>query len=69
MLVTALYLGIAICENGITVQVDDTGRETGEAFIEVSTDRDVEKALDRHKKSIGHRYVALKLSSYPLVYL
>lgn len=59
MLVMILYLGVAICEGGITIQVDDTGRETGEAFIEVGTDRDVEKALDRHKKSIGHRYDAM----------
>ena len=48
-------LGINIIENGITIQYDENGRETGEAFIEVETDRDVEKALDRHRKSIGHR--------------
>ncbi len=48
-------IGINISDNGITVQIDDTGKETGEAFIELETDKDVERALDRHKKSIGHR--------------
>ena len=33
----------------------EDGRESGEAFVELETDEDVEKALDCHKKSMGHR--------------
>ena len=48
-------IGITIPEHGITIQLNESGRETGEAFVELLHEEDVERALDRHKKVIGHR--------------
>ena len=48
-------VGIKIAENGITIQTNESGRETGEAFVELENEEDVERALDRHKKMMGHR--------------
>lgn len=55
LLFLILCLGIKIAENGITIQTNESGRETGEAFVELENEEDVERALDRHKKMMGHR--------------
>ena len=48
-------LGLSIAQGGITVQRDEVGKETGEAFVEFNTSTDAEKALERNKCTIGHR--------------
>ncbi|XP_019856017.1 PREDICTED: heterogeneous nuclear ribonucleoprotein F-like isoform X1 [Amphimedon queenslandica] len=49
------FQGIAISH--ITMQLNESGRETGEAFVELFHEEDVDRALDRHKKVLGHRYI------------
>ena len=43
--------------NGISLPLDDSGRSTGEAFVEFATPKGTEGALERHKQKIGHRLV------------
>ncbi len=38
------------------IQVDESGRGTGEGFVYVE---DVEEALTKHREEIGHRSVGL----------
>jgi len=42
--------GIFLCQN-------DRGQPTGEAFIEMETQADVDTALEKHKQNMGRRYV------------
>ena len=37
------------------MQVDQSGRETGEAFVEFVDLEDAEKALAKDRQEIGHR--------------
>ena len=46
---------MAIPAGGITMQVDQTGRETGEAFVEFVKHEDAENALTKDRQEIGHR--------------
>lgn len=46
----------------VTSRVD--GKNTGEAYVEVSTQEDVEEARKLNKASMGHRYIEGKY--YPL---
>lgn len=39
------------------LQVDESGRETGEGFVEFAAGEDIEKALSKHREEIGHRSV------------
>jgi heterogeneous nuclear ribonucleoprotein F/H len=56
-LLLLFVLGIGISENRITIQTNGNGRETGEAFVELENEGDVEAALERHRKTMGHRYI------------
>lgn len=42
--------------NGITLPTDYSGRSTGEAYIQFSTAALAERALEKHKEKIGHRW-------------
>ena len=42
--------GIFLCQN-------DRGQPTGEAFIEMETQADVDTALEKHKQNMGRRWV------------
>lgn len=58
MLVTYLpspFPGLSIAQSGITLQRDEIGKETGEAFVEFVSATDAEKALEKNKSTIGHR--------------
>ncbi len=37
------------------------GRPSGEAFVELETEEDLEKALQKDKQHMGHRYIESKL--------
>jgi len=43
--------------NGIYFCLNDRGLPTGEAFIEMERPEDIERALERHKQTLGKRYV------------
>ena len=43
--------------NGITMILDDSGRCSGEAYVEFATASGSEGALQKHKEKIGHRFV------------
>ena len=43
--------------NGIYFPLNEKGLPTGEAFVEMETARDIDKALEKHKECIGERLV------------
>ena len=43
--------------NGIYFPLNEKGLPTGEAYVEMETANDIEKALERHKDYIGERWV------------
>ena len=49
---------------GITIQKEIDGRETGEAFVELVSKDDVDKALARDRKEIQHRYAPMTIQIY-----
>lgn len=52
-----VVLGLEITNNGILLTTDYQGRSTGEAFVQFANKECVEKALDKNKQTIGHRWV------------
>lgn len=47
--------GLEIVPNGITLSTVD-GRSTGEAVVQFASKQLTEKALEKHKEKIGHRW-------------
>jgi len=43
--------------NGIYFCLNEKGLPTGEAFIEMESQDDIDKALDKHKEEMGRRYI------------
>jgi len=43
--------------DGIYFCLNDRGLPTGEAFIEMETPQDIDKAMDHHKEMMGRRYI------------
>ena len=50
-------LGLEIEHNGILLITDFSGRPTGEAFVQFTNVGDGKGALQKHKESMGHRFV------------
>lgn len=48
--------GLEIVPNGITLLTDYSGRSTGEAYVQFSNKEVAEKALQKHRERIGHRW-------------
>ena len=42
---------------GILICKDHVGRPSGEAFVELHSEEDIESALEKHNQSMGHRWV------------
>eukprot|EP00117_Sycon_ciliatum_P024212 scpid98834/ scgid5541/ Heterogeneous nuclear ribonucleoprotein F; Heterogeneous nuclear ribonucleoprotein F, N-terminally processed len=58
------FSGLEIVPNGITQVVDQYGRVGGEAYVEFTTPEGAEKALLKHKESLGHRYIEVFSSTH-----
>lgn len=48
--------GLEILPNGISLPTDFTGRSTGEAYVQFVNKDVAERALQKHKEKIGHRW-------------
>lgn len=48
--------GLEILPNGISLPTDYTGRSTGEAYVQFVNKDVAERALQKHKEKIGHRW-------------
>jgi heterogeneous nuclear ribonucleoprotein F/H len=57
------FEGMEITNNGILMTSDYQGRSSGEAYVQFSSKGDAEKALEKNKQSIGHRYIEVFRSS------
>ena len=49
-------LGMEITPNGILMTTDYQGRSSGEAFVQFKNKGFAERALEKNKESIGHRW-------------
>lgn len=59
--------GLEILPNGISLPTDYTGRSTGEAYVQFVNKDVAERALQKHKEKIGHRW-GLMLELWVWVY-
>ncbi|CAH0765227.1 unnamed protein product [Bemisia tabaci] len=53
------FEGLEIVQNGITFATDYSGRSTGEAYVQFVDKENAEKALQKHKERMGHRYIEI----------
>ena len=49
--------------NGITLPTDYQGRRTGEAYVQFVNKDVAERALEKHKEKIGHRWEPLNINN------
>lgn len=61
--IAQFFSGLEIVPNGISLPTDFTGRSTGEAYVQFVNKEVAEKALQKHKDKIGHRYIEIFRSS------
>ncbi|KAM9033991.1 heterogeneous nuclear ribonucleoprotein H [Sarcophilus harrisii] len=61
--IVQFFSGLEIMPNGIMLQVDFRGRNSGEAFVQFASQEIAEKALKKHKERMGHRYIEIFKSS------
>lgn len=45
-----------IVPNGIALPIDFQGRHTGEAFVQFVNKETTQKAMEKHKEKIAHRW-------------
>ncbi|BFZ17813.1 hypothetical protein BsWGS_20852 [Bradybaena similaris] len=61
--IAQFFTGLEIVPNGIMLPEDRQGRSTGEAFVQFVSSQIAERALEKHKERIGHRYIEIFKSS------
>ncbi|KAL6093461.1 hypothetical protein STEG23_005677 [Scotinomys teguina] len=61
--IVQFFSGLEIVPNEMTLPVDFQGQSTGEAFVQFASQEIADKALKKHKKGIGHRYIEIFKSS------
>ena len=57
-----------IAPNGITIALDEEGKNTGDAYVEFASADIVSQAMNKHKEKIGHR-LGGKLGQLPGFYV
>lgn len=57
--IAQFFSGLEIIPNGITIPTNSVGRSSGEAFVQFSNQGYADKALNKHKHKIGHRYIEI----------
>lgn len=57
--IVQFFSGLDIVENGITIVTDYQRRNTGEAFVQFSSQQAADEALQRDRELIGNRYIEL----------
>ncbi|XP_054466799.1 G-rich sequence factor 1 [Anoplopoma fimbria] len=55
--IVQFFSGLDIMEKGITVVLDRKGRNSGEAFVQFSSQEAADEALKRDRQEIGNRYI------------
>lgn len=55
-LVLVGWVGLEIVPNGISIPTDYMGRSSGEAYVQFANKEMAEKAMEKHKEKIGHRW-------------
>ncbi|CAH0559214.1 unnamed protein product [Brassicogethes aeneus] len=61
--IAQFFTGLEIVPNGITLLTDYSGRSSGEAYVQFVNREVAEKALQKHREKIGHRYIEIFRSS------
>lgn len=51
------FSGLDIVQNGITIVKDHQGRNSGQAFVEFTSQQAFEEALRKDREMMGHRYI------------
>ena len=62
--VGAFFADVEIAPRGVHMVLNDRGRNTGEAFVEVKSEEDITKALAHDKGLMGTRYIEVFRSSF-----
>ncbi|CAL4159913.1 unnamed protein product, partial [Meganyctiphanes norvegica] len=57
--IAQFFSGLEIVPNGIALPTDFQGRHTGEAYVQFVNKEVAEKALEKHKEKIAHRYIEI----------
>ncbi|XP_044051895.1 G-rich sequence factor 1 [Siniperca chuatsi] len=55
--IVQFFSGLDIVENGITIVTDHRGRNSGDAFVQFSSQEAADEALQRDREVIGNRYI------------
>ena len=58
------FPGLEISENGILVCKDFNGRPSGEAYVQLNSVIEAEKALEKNNANMGHRWGAVLTFSF-----
>ncbi|KAF7268050.1 heterogeneous nuclear ribonucleoprotein glorund [Rhynchophorus ferrugineus] len=61
--IAQFFTGMEIVPNGITLLTDYSGRSSGEAYVQFVNREVAERALQKHREKIGHRYIEIFRSS------
>lgn len=55
--IVQFFSGLDIVENGITIVTNSRGRNSGQAFVQFSSQEAAKEALERDRELIGNRYI------------
>lgn len=58
--------GLNVSPDGITILLDNAGRSSGDAFVHFVDKESAERALDKHREKIGHRWGGTEKNTYSL---
>lgn len=61
--IAQFFTGMEIVPNGISLLTDYSGRSSGEAYVQFANREVAERALQKHRDKIGHRYIEIFRSS------